>query len=189
MAFYMAEDNHRSLTEDIRLARGKRPASPDFDAFAEQYASLPILSTFLSTKTAPALHKILLGLDPRISELVHQVQKFGEEPSLVTSGSASLDMYLPFLLDDPTRTLEDLSRLVRELPNLADLLDTEHADEGTGMAESIAAAIFQSLGITESNEHAVAESKKKRKKKGEHTNERQPPDSAWRTNNMFGSLS
>lgn len=109
LAFFMSQDHHKSFTENTRLAAKDTPMSADFSEFAEQYGSLPRLSKLAMEDTVQDnnLSKTLSRLDPRISEIIHLVRL--KENQVVTqtpqdSSSVNLDMYLPFLLDDPTRT-------------------------------------------------------------------------------------
>ena len=108
LAYFMNEDHHRSFTETCRLAKSQQPTNPDWLAFKELYGALPIHSAFatliLEQSDSP-LVQVFSKLDPRISELIHELKP----PSLGTSqndGSQSrtLDMYLPFMIDDPTKT-------------------------------------------------------------------------------------
>lgn len=94
-------------------------------------------------------------------------------------------------LGDTYEQLQGLSEVLSDLPNLPDLLDeTVHSDKTEAEAATSAAAdILQAMGVVEQEKPAASERKKKRKKKSEHMNTRSPPESAWRSNNMFGSLS
>lgn len=107
LAFFMAQDHHKSLTENTRLAAKNTPMSAGFAEFAEEYGSLPKLSKLAmtrsmnETKTVEALSR----LDPRISEIVHLVRvKEVEEAPSDLQDSENLNMYFPFIIDDPTRT-------------------------------------------------------------------------------------
>ncbi|CAD0101252.1 unnamed protein product [Aureobasidium mustum] len=107
LAFFMSQDHHKSLTENIRLAAKNTPMSAGFAEFAEEYGSLPKLSKLAmagsmnETNTAGALAR----LDPRISEIIHLVRvKEAQEAPSALQDSENLNMYLPFIIDDPTRT-------------------------------------------------------------------------------------
>ncbi|KAL1301783.1 hypothetical protein AAFC00_005979 [Neodothiora populina] len=104
MAFFMSE-GHCSLREAIKSAKEKNPVSAEFTEFKEQYASLPVLSTLAAeylTRSDREAFRLLSQLDPRVSELMHQISMKDESSS--PPQPKSLNMYLPFLLDDPTRT-------------------------------------------------------------------------------------
>ncbi|KAK6001833.1 hypothetical protein QM012_002323 [Aureobasidium pullulans] len=104
LAFFMAQDHHKSLTENVRLAAKNTPMSAGFAEFAEEYGSLPELSK-LAIAESTNTPKALTRLDPRISEIVHlvRVKEVQEAPSDLQD-SENLNMYLPFIIDDPTRT-------------------------------------------------------------------------------------
>ncbi|CAD0040469.1 unnamed protein product [Aureobasidium pullulans] len=107
LAFFMSQDHHKSLTENIRLAGKDTPMSAGFAEFAEEYGSLPKLSRLAMVETIdkPNVSKILARLDPRISEIVHLVRvKENQEAPSDLQDSDNLNMYLPYLIDDPTRT-------------------------------------------------------------------------------------
>ncbi|CAD0010158.1 unnamed protein product [Aureobasidium pullulans] len=107
LAFFMSQDHHKSLTENIRLAGKDTPMSAGFAEFAEEYGSLPKLSKLAMVETIdkPNVSKILARLDPRISEIVHLVRvKENQEAPSDLQDSDNLNMYLPYLIDDPTRT-------------------------------------------------------------------------------------
>lgn len=107
LAFFMSQDHHKSLTENIRLAGKDTPMSAGFAEFAEEYGSLPKLSKLAMAETIDKskVSKILARLDPRISEIVHLVRvKENQEAPSDLQDSDNLNMYLPYLIDDPTRT-------------------------------------------------------------------------------------
>ncbi|KAI5201813.1 hypothetical protein E4T39_04983 [Aureobasidium subglaciale] len=107
LAFFMSQDRHKSLTENVRLAAKDTPMSAGFDEFAEEYGSLPKLSKLAMGESSneTRILKALAELDPRISEIVHLVRiKESDEAPSDLHDSNNLDMYLPFIIDDPTRT-------------------------------------------------------------------------------------
>lgn len=104
LAFFMTEDNHCKIAEATKLAKERNPTSDEFAEFQEQYASLPVLSTLAKeylTQSDRPVFKLLSSLDPRISELVHQIAM---QQAATSAEDRTLDMYLPFLIDDSTRT-------------------------------------------------------------------------------------
>ncbi|KAH0255753.1 hypothetical protein KCU84_g23099, partial [Aureobasidium melanogenum] len=107
LAFFMAQDHHKSLAENVRLAAKNTPMSAGFAEFAEEYGSLPKLSKLAMTESMneTSTAEALTRLDPRISEIIHlvRVKEVQEAPSDLQD-SENLNMYLPFIIDDPTRT-------------------------------------------------------------------------------------
>lgn len=107
LAFFMSQDHHKSLTENIRLAAKDTPMSAGFAEFAEEYGSLPKLSklAMAGSISETSTSKALARLDPRISEIVHLVRvKDNQEAPSDLQDFENLNMYLPFIIDDPTRT-------------------------------------------------------------------------------------
>ncbi|KAI5197836.1 hypothetical protein E4T38_07806 [Aureobasidium subglaciale] len=107
LAFFMSQDHHKSLAENIRLAAKDTPMSAGFSEFADEYGSLPKLSKLAMARSSNEARtlKALAELDPRISEIVHLVRvKESDEAPSDLHDSNNLDMYLPFIIDDPTRT-------------------------------------------------------------------------------------
>ncbi|KAG9899600.1 hypothetical protein KCV05_g16514, partial [Aureobasidium melanogenum] len=85
LAFFMAQDHHKSLTENIRLAAKNTPISAGFAEFAEEYGSLPKLSKLAMAESMneTSTTEALTRLDPRISEIIHlvRVKEVQEAPS------------------------------------------------------------------------------------------------------------
>jgi hypothetical protein len=108
LAFFMSQDHHKSISENVRLAAKDTPMSSGFAEFAEQYASLPKFSRLNMAETAveTTLSATLARLDPRISEIVHLISLENKDDVLpADSGDYhNLNMYLPFIIDDPTRS-------------------------------------------------------------------------------------
>ncbi|KAI4722750.1 hypothetical protein E4T48_00911 [Aureobasidium sp. EXF-10727] len=107
LAFFMSQDHHKSLTENVRLASKDTPMSAGFADFAEEYGSLPQLSklAMAGSMNETNIAKALARLDPRISEIVHLVRvKEDQGAPSDLQDSENLNMYLPFINDDPTRT-------------------------------------------------------------------------------------
>ncbi|KAI4810442.1 hypothetical protein E4T45_10764, partial [Aureobasidium sp. EXF-8846] len=107
LAFFMSQDHHKSLTENVRLAAKDTPMSAGFAEFAEEYGSLPKLSklAMAESNTETNISRALARLDPRISEIVHLVHvKDNQEAPSDLQDSENLNMYLPYIIDDPTRT-------------------------------------------------------------------------------------
>lgn len=124
LAFFIAEDNHRSFTDCVRLAEEGSPDAEKFAEFRLHYATLPVYSMFLQTGSdilPDTTRSILARLDPRISELIHTID-VKAEPS---SPARDLDVYLPVLIEDPTKTSawragESIRRLAYSLVRLLD---------------------------------------------------------------------
>lgn len=95
-AFHLYEDPHRGLKEAIRLAKEQSPVGPDWGTFKVLYGALPVHST-LAQRHALA-SGLLSRLDARTSEVVHQIRLDETIPP------RSIDSYLPFIHDDPTKT-------------------------------------------------------------------------------------
>lgn len=146
LAFFMTEDNHRSFTEATVLAKERNPTSDEFAVFREQYASLPVLSSlakeYLTHSERPAF-KLLSRLDPRISELIHQISMGDNVEDL--KEDRALDMYLPFLIDDSTRSSawragEEIRKLAYSAlrlldPNISSI--NEYERKGTRVADTV----------------------------------------------------
>lgn len=109
LAFFMSEDHHKSFAENVKLAAKNIPSPAAFAEFAEQYGSLPRLSKLAMEEDIKGtnLSQRLSRLDPRISEIVHLVRLKGDHEArsaLPETNTSTLEMYLPFILDDPTRS-------------------------------------------------------------------------------------
>lgn len=147
LAFFMTEDNHSTFIEATVLAKERNQTSEEFTTFREQYGSLPVLSTLAAeylTHSERPVFKLLSRLDPRLSELVHQISmNDGDTPR--ANGDGTLDMYLPFLIDDPTRTSAwragaEIRRLSYSLLRLLDpSIESinEYERKGTRVAETL----------------------------------------------------
>lgn len=144
-AFFMTEDNHCNLTEAVKRAKERNTTSSEFTDFKEQYASLPVLSTLAKeylTHSDRPVFKLLSQLDPRISELVHQISM--RKRATLRIEDQALDMYLPFLIDDSTRTSAwragaDVRTLAYSMLRLLDpeiLRIDEYERKGTRIADT-----------------------------------------------------
>ena len=145
-AYFMSEDNHRSFTEAVRLAKTQEPSNPEYRGFEQLYGSLPVHSDFADTCTRnprSPFSQVLSKLDPRISELVHQLKPLMESGDTNTS-PRPLTMYFPFMIDDPTKTStwrfgDDIRRIGYSAlrlvdPNIASIEEVER--KGTRIAAS-----------------------------------------------------
>ncbi|KAF2139339.1 uncharacterized protein K452DRAFT_310771 [Aplosporella prunicola CBS 121167] len=97
LAFALLQDPFRSVKECVRVAKGLDAANPFYQKFLEEYVALDTLVAEAPPQPATALPSLLGSLDPRISEYIHQAL-----PSLSPSPT-DCNIYLPFLIDDPTR--------------------------------------------------------------------------------------
>ncbi|GAB7339353.1 hypothetical protein MBLNU457_5997t1 [Dothideomycetes sp. NU457] len=96
VAYFMTEGN--SFTEAIRLAKIQEVMGLEYREFEQLYGSLSVDSDFADAFTRKTtFSKVLSRLDPRISELVHQLKPLDGD-------RRSLTMYFPFMIDDPTKT-------------------------------------------------------------------------------------
>jgi len=105
-AYFMTEDNHRSFTEAVRLAKIQEVTGGEYREFEQLYGTLPVHSDFADTCTrnpTSPFSQVLSTLDPRISELIHQLKPLMEGESMDVD-QRSLTMYFPFMIDDPTKT-------------------------------------------------------------------------------------
>lgn len=149
VAFFLSEDNHRAFQEAIRLAKEQTPSDADFATFAEQYGLLPMQSTLTSTlEKNDLVDNILARLDPRVSELIHQIRipKRSLTSSVQLPGKkVGLTIYLPFLIDDPTKTTawqagESIRVLTYSLLRLLDPHVTQVSEflrKGTRVADTV----------------------------------------------------
>ena len=107
-AYFLNEDHHRGFKEAVRLAKETTTTDPEFLTFEEQYGALPIYSELVINLPDYSNHPvkaILSQLDARVSELVHHFRAGAQEQDeLQPSTEHSVDMYLPFYIDDPTKT-------------------------------------------------------------------------------------
>jgi hypothetical protein len=115
LAFEVSWDSHLTLEQAVERAKRSEAVS----AFPEEYSKF--IEQYLSPEVAPELKTDQVSaLDPRISELLLrslQVSPASEDKArqLSTDGF-ELTMYLPFLLDSPSRTSAwEASQPVRQL--------------------------------------------------------------------------
>ncbi|OBT92582.1 hypothetical protein VE01_09620 [Pseudogymnoascus verrucosus] len=128
-AFEMVMDPHASLpklkqkSKDIKAVTGYPGMYTDF---VKEYEALPkeVHTTECTESSAPkSLQAVLSTLDPRISEYVLQFPRAAEAaerpfPASVqpAENGNSVDMFLPFLLDCPSKTSAwEMSTAVRQL--------------------------------------------------------------------------
>ena len=105
-AYFMDQDYHRTFAEAVRLAKSQHPTNPEYLAFVDTYGALTVYSPFsgLSRQDASQpISSILSRLDPRVSEVVHQL-RVSPQQSVQTGARHSISVYLPFMIDDPTKT-------------------------------------------------------------------------------------
>ncbi|KAL2355264.1 XPG domain containing-domain-containing protein [Cryomyces antarcticus] len=109
LAFYMKQDHTRGFRDCVRLAKVEPIHTEDRRAFATEYTSLPYckLTALVQQHPGHSLGNVLRFLDPRVSEYIHR-----REVDLLTNGAgrsgthglqSDVVLYLPFLIDDPTR--------------------------------------------------------------------------------------
>ncbi|KAK4181845.1 XPG domain containing-domain-containing protein [Triangularia setosa] len=109
MAFEIFTDPHLTLEQAAeRSRRGEAVmfSQEEYDAFIKTYLSPEMVPEIISTSG--------LNLDPRVSELVLRFSQMTTTPS--KEKDEALEMFLPFLLDCPSRTSAwEISRPIREL--------------------------------------------------------------------------
>ena len=104
LAYLMTEDVHRSFTDSIGLARTQIPSGPEYLDFERLYGALISHSPLLASASdlSHDAGALLSALDPRTSEIVHQLHL--PPSNSIAKVSRSIDGYLPFIHDDPTKT-------------------------------------------------------------------------------------
>jgi hypothetical protein len=116
LAFDVSRDSHLTLEQAVERAKRNEAVS----AFPEEYSKF--IEQYLSPEVAPGLKTDQVSvLDPRISELVLRslrVSPASEDKKArqISTDDVELTMYLPFLLDSPSRTSAwEASKRVRQL--------------------------------------------------------------------------
>ncbi|KAL3420086.1 DNA replication initiation factor cdc45 [Phlyctema vagabunda] len=115
LAFQIVMDQHASfpnVVKDAKSSKAIKKFSSEFQTFMGEYLPVKVVShERLFTKFGTNLERtraVLKALDPRISEFVLQFPYFaeltGKMPSKVTREAEEIHVFLPFLLDCPTRT-------------------------------------------------------------------------------------
>jgi len=102
-AFAVEKDRHRTFKECVNLAKQQPDDDPKYDVFRREYSSIGLHSALagrMNGSLPQSLQKVLESLDPRISEYVHQLPPPKPEQART---NRDYKMYLPFLIDDPTR--------------------------------------------------------------------------------------
>lgn len=121
LAYELVQDRHESFLNILRSAKSlerikRNPAS--YKEFEREYLALPPdVHPITSTSTSPAspkssesngiLKSRLRSLDPRISEYVLQfpsIASIAQRPSITPLTSEPLNVFMPFLIDSPTKT-------------------------------------------------------------------------------------
>ncbi|OCK73667.1 hypothetical protein K432DRAFT_312287 [Lepidopterella palustris CBS 459.81] len=107
LAYVMTQDFYKSFNEHVDAARKliTDGTNTDFAIFSEQFSFPPAQQyclTGLNENDASSLQHSLGILDPRISEFVHQALSASSIPD-EDAQPMTLDMYLPFLIEDPIR--------------------------------------------------------------------------------------
>lgn len=98
-AYFMEKDPYLSFENACRMLKSKDPCKePDFAAFEKTFQTTEEVTQWDKIKSAPTEEKSSNVLDSRISECIHRLESSarGEE-------SGGLRMYLPFILDDPSK--------------------------------------------------------------------------------------
>lgn len=99
-AFAVERDRHRTFKECVSLAKQQADDDPGYETFRREYSSVGLHSDLDEyARDSPRLQTVLEALDPRTSEYVHQLPP----PKTEQSRRNYYEMYLPFLIDDPTR--------------------------------------------------------------------------------------
>lgn len=127
LAFEISLDVHLSFPQLLQRASALESINLHkrlYEEFCSQYNSLPMVSA-LSSPTRQAtgtksLKTVLQHLDPRISEYVFQfpflAKAVGQEHSDSPSSRSGVEVFMPFLLDCPTKTSAwEISTAVRQL--------------------------------------------------------------------------
>jgi hypothetical protein len=118
LAFEVSWDSHLTLEQAVEKAKRSEAVS----AFPEEYSKF--IEQYLSPEVAGLKTDQVSVLDPRISEIVLRSLRVSEDISQApgdkkarqVSSDAELTMYLPFLLDCPSRTSAwEASKPVRQL--------------------------------------------------------------------------
>lgn len=108
-AFYLSEDPHRGLSDAIRLAKEQDTDDPGWSMFKKLYGELHLhsrLASRLEERKCSVTLDLLARLDPRTSEVLHQIS-LHEITSSSTSTSPEkriIDVFLLSAHDDPYKT-------------------------------------------------------------------------------------
>ncbi|KAK8173709.1 XPG domain containing-domain-containing protein [Phyllosticta citrichinensis] len=118
--FALQQDPHRSLQQCVRVAKTLDENDEAYGAFLKEFEPLPasykVEQAAFEQLAPPAFEKgasqdthaelasHLLKLDPRVSELIHQIgYPFTTASPPANPGPQSCHIYLPFLIEDPAR--------------------------------------------------------------------------------------
>lgn len=164
-AYAVSQDPHRGFAECARLAKQQNEDGLKYRTFTAEYSSIATHSTLgqrLDGLERQKLTPVLRRLDPRISEFVHRtaatlILDSSPKPSQLNTDT-TYDMYLPFLIDDPSRGSAwrvgaDFRQLGYSMLGLTSLSQTrvlEHERRGT----RIASTGVLTLNIKETGLHA-----------------------------------
>ncbi|KAJ9659887.1 hypothetical protein H2201_007145 [Coniosporium apollinis] len=150
-AYAVSQDPHRGFAECVRLAKQQDEDGLKYRIFTAEYNSTTVHSTLelrLNDLERQGLAPVLKRLDPRISEYVHRTGAMLIPDSTLKlsqlSTGATFDMYLPFLIDDPSRASAwrvgaDFRQLGYSMLGLTSLSQTrvlEHERRGTRISST-----------------------------------------------------
>ncbi|KAF2084811.1 hypothetical protein K490DRAFT_7994, partial [Saccharata proteae CBS 121410] len=142
LAFVLSVDCYRTMPECIRLAKEVGMETVGFREFCREYGEVTADRPAPATLPDNASHlqqiisQHLRVLDPRISEYVYQVVGTTSNSSSPDPADSSRTMYLPFLIDDPSRASSwRPSTPLRQLAYSTLNLSTQHPDDPTSTEE------------------------------------------------------
>lgn len=99
LAFHLSDHPRQSVGECLKLmAPGEVPTQCEWQLFSASYQLSDQTEVFENLQADPTQRRYLNGLDARASELIHQAK--AQDGARMT---VEFHMFLPFLLEDPTR--------------------------------------------------------------------------------------
>lgn len=105
IVYFLASDPHRTVVESVQLAK-KQSGWDKYDVSVWHKSIVgPVDTLDILPNATPAQKRFVSSIDPRISEMIHDLFRITDlPPSSTNSGCRSVHVYLPFLIDDPTRS-------------------------------------------------------------------------------------
>ncbi len=112
LAFVIKQNNKRNFADSLLVSKQVSGQAEEYRLFLrENHFECGNISELINVKTPgkSPLHEALVKLDPRVSEYLHRAlaesrkmfASHDREP--ISTGVVEIEMYLPFLNDDPTR--------------------------------------------------------------------------------------
>ncbi|KAF2147813.1 hypothetical protein K461DRAFT_283405 [Myriangium duriaei CBS 260.36] len=104
LAYHANQDFHRSIPEAAALAKTGAPSGPKYKDFTSPFLSAEHTEFYKSSAAFEYLDldKVCEGLDPRLLEIILQLQVADERKPAIQS-DRTLYVFLPLLIEDPTK--------------------------------------------------------------------------------------